>query len=465
MPRLREIPTRAWIVLVLIVLVGGGIRAYEAAKPVARLSADAQSYVGIGRTLGKTGSYPAGVNKLRWGPGTPFMFAATYALAPSKYSEPGQYGPPRWAQFLVSTGTILSVFLLGWLIAGSWAGVIAALLVAFYPPLWWGPSNLLSEPLGAFLLTSAFAALAAAWRSRKPGWFAGAGAIFGLVLLTRTDLLFVPAMVGLLVLVWLWVASGWKPAILNTALLLGCMGLVILPWSIYASSKAGRVVPLTVGGGSAFFVGTYLPGGGSTYGLKAKIRPEIVKKYPQYKNTYYKDIPGKIALNTVAARHPGVSRDTALLTEAKKNLKDAVLHHPLQLLDLWRHKFSKMWFRASLGGAHHPMPILRTYHNILMIIMGFGLLVGIWRRRDPITISILVALTTATGVHMLAVAHGRYGLPLIPIFLAAGVAGWWVLGTDLLAKRRASQDAEHDDAPEPGEPQPTVTAAPLAQPE
>jgi 4-amino-4-deoxy-L-arabinose transferase-like glycosyltransferase len=457
-PRLRDIPRAALIVLGIVLVVGGGIRVYETVKPIARLSADAQSYVGIGRTIANTGSYPSGVNKLRWGPGTPFMFAAAYAVAPNSESQPGAYAFPRWAQFLVSTGTILSVFLLAWLIAGPWAGVIAAAFVAFYPPLWWGPSNLLSEPLGAFLLTSAFAALAAAWRTRQARWFAISGAIFGLTLLTRTDLLFVPVMIGLLVLIWLWVASGWRDALTKTALLGGCLVLVILPWSIFASAKAGRVVPLTVGGGSAFFVGTYLPGGGSTYGLKAKIRPEIVKRYPQYKDTYYKDIPGKIALNTVAARHPGVSRDSALLTEARKNLKDAVLHHPLKLLDLWRHKFSKMWFRASLGGAHHPMPVLRTYHNILVIIMGIGMLLGIIRRRDPAMISILVGLVTATGVHMLAVAHGRYGLPLMPMFLAAGVAGWWTIGAELVARRRG------DPAAEPPEPEPDAQAAPAPEP-
>lgn len=458
MPSLRDIPTRAWIVFAVIFLAGTGIRVYETVKPIARLSADAHSYAGIGKTLGNTGSYSAGVSKLRWPPGTPIMFAIAYKLSPGEHATTGDYDAPRWAQFLVTTGTILSVFLLGWLLAGPWAGVIASAFIAFYPPLYWGPSNLLSEPLGAFLLTSAFAALAAGWRSRKPWWFGISGALFGGLLLTRTDLLFVPVTVGLVVLIGMWRYGGWRTGVLSTALLGVCGLLVIAPWSVYASNAAGRVVPITVGGGSAFFVGTYLPGNGSTYGLKYHLRPEIVKRYPQYKDTYYKDIPGKIALNTVAARHPDLSRDNALLAEARANLKDAVLHHPLKLARLWLTKVEKMWFRASLGGAHHPMPVLRIYHDIVVILALIGLIGGIVRRRDPILISIAVAVFTATAVHMLAVAHGRYGLPLIPIFFTAGVAGWWMLASDFLARRRSAAG----EVPEP-EPQDDAPADPPAR--
>jgi 4-amino-4-deoxy-L-arabinose transferase-like glycosyltransferase len=466
-PRLREIPTKAWIALVLILVAGGGIRAYEAVKPVARLSEDAKSYTSIGKNVAKYGDFPQGVSSIRWPPGTPYMFGLAYRLAPQQYSEAGQYAPARWAQFIVATGTILSVFLLGWLLAGPWAGVLAAAFLAFYPPLWWGPSNLLSEPLGAFFVTTAFAALAAAFRSRLWWWFAISGAVFGCVLLTRTDLLFVPALLTLLVLGVVWHWSGWRKGLIAAASLAIATAIVITPWTIHASIRAGRFVPITQGGGSAFFVGTYLPGNGSTYGLKLAIRKDIVKKYPQYKNTYYKDIPGKIALNTIAARHPELARDNALLTEAKSNLKDAVLHHPGHLVKLWWTKFKKMWFRASLGGAHHPMPVLRTYHTIVMLLAIIGLWLGLIRRRDPVIAAILIGLSTATAIHLLAVANGRYGLPLMGILFAGGVAGWWTLGADLLAKRRAGPDGEAEDEPE-GEsgsadaPAPAPDPAPLS---
>ena len=113
-----------------------------------------------------------------------------------------------------------------------------------------------------------------------------------------------------------------------------------------------------------------------------------------------------------------------------------------------------MWFRASLGGAHHPMPVLRIYHNIVVILAFIGLLAGIIRRRDPALISIAVALFTATAVHMLAVAHGRYGLPLIPIFFTGGIAGWWVVVSDVLARRRSAAGAPPQ-APEVQDDDPT----------
>jgi 4-amino-4-deoxy-L-arabinose transferase-like glycosyltransferase len=447
-PRLREIPKHAWIALAVIVLIGGGIRVYETTKPISRLSADALSYSSLGKNVALYGDFPQGLGPIRWPPGTPYMFAVAYRLAPGDYTKNGQvnYAPLRWAQFLVSIGTVLAVFLLAWLLVGPWAGVLAAAIIAFYPPLYWAPSNLLSEPLGGFLVTCAFAALAAGWRSRTNAWwFAAAGALLGGVLLTRTDLLFVPALLSLLVLVWLWRTNGWRRGLLSAAALAGATFVVILPWVVHASDRAGRLVPITQGGGSAFFVGTYLPGNGSTYGLKAALLKDVRAAHPSLRHTYYKDIPAKLVLDTVAARHPEMSRDNALLAEAQKNLKNDVLHHPAKTVRLWWTKFRKMWFRATLGGAHHPMHVLRVYHFILVLLAMIGLLVGIVRRRDPALVSILVGLGTATAVHLIAVANGRYGLPLMAILVAGGIAGWWTLVEDLRARKRAGPEAAPED--------------------
>lgn len=448
MPRLRDIPSRAWIALALVLVIGGGIRAYEAQKDVSRLSLDARSYLRLARDFANDG-YRGDQQALRWPPGTPALFALAYTISPDPYANEADLAAPRWAQFVVSTGTILATFLLAWLLVASpWAGVLAAALVAFYPPLWWGPSNLLSEPFGSLLVTLAFVGLTAGLRSNRWPWYAAAGAMFGAVLLTRTDLLFVPAVLAVLVLAVTWRRLGWRRGVLNAGVMAAALAIVIAPWVWHASRTAGRLVPITAGGGSAFFVGTFLPGNGSTFGMKLALRDETVRRHPSLRNTYYKDIPASVILADVAARHPELSRDNALLAEARKNLKDAILHHPGKFAGIVGNKFAKMWFRATLGGARHPMHLLRIYHVFLLLLAASGLGLALWRRRDPAVLAILIALAVATAVHMLAVAHGRYALPLLPVVFAAGTAGWW----DLLRARHERRRAATDGAAPAGDP-------------
>jgi len=430
MPRLRLVPRAAWLGLLVVLLVGGGIRWHQANHPVPtkELSADARSYVTIAQHLVRTGNYAGRngkVKALHWPPATPHVFALAYDLQPGK--------APRYrddvhvlhlAQFAISTLTLLVVFVLGWVLAGPWAGVVAAGLLAVYPPAYWGPGNLLSEPLGALMLTSAFTAVALAWRTRLLAWWGTAGALFGGVLLTRTDLLFVPPLVALMALLVLGSTVGWRRGLQAGALLLALCATVVLPWTIQASQTAEKLVPVTNGGGSAFFVGTYLPGNGSTFDMKFAMLDEIRRAYPgKFDHTDYKQVPAQLVLDHVAARHPDLPRDDALMKEARQNVVDA-LGHPVELTGMVVFKLGKMWFRATLGGSSTPMPIVRITHVILILLMFAGLLWGVIRRRHAGIGAILLCIAVATGVHMIAVAHGRYNLPLMPILIAGGVAGW-----------------------------------------
>ncbi|MFA4927328.1 MAG: hypothetical protein WC558_02340, partial [Patulibacter sp.] len=180
MPRLRTVPRLAWLALVIVLLIGGGIRYHQSTHPVEKISADAQSYTNIAQNLARNGTYTGRsergpvtkkawergkVQALHWPPATPHVFALAYEIAPG--ADPNDRDDVQvlhTTQFVISTLTILVAFLLGWVLAGGWAGVITAAIVAVYPPLAWGPSTLLSEPLGALMVTSAFTAVALAWR-------------------------------------------------------------------------------------------------------------------------------------------------------------------------------------------------------------------------------------------------------------------------------------------------------------
>ena len=60
----------------------------------------------------------------------------------------------------------------------------------------------------------------------------------------------------------------------------GAAALVLAPWTIYASSEEGRFIPVTKGSAAALFVGTYLPGGGTTIGMKEDLETNCAAGTP-----------------------------------------------------------------------------------------------------------------------------------------------------------------------------------------
>ena len=146
------------------------------------------------------------------------------------------------------------------LLAGPWAGVVAAALVGFYPPLILASGEQVSEPLGAFLLTCAFLALA--WACRRGRWplYVLAGVLFGATALTRADLLLVGFLVAGLLALWVWRQRSLRRGLAIGALVAGGAVLAMAPWIAYASQRAGHFVPITQGSASALFVGTYPAG-------------------------------------------------------------------------------------------------------------------------------------------------------------------------------------------------------------
>ena len=94
-----------------------------------------------------------------------------------------------WVQWLAGTAVIGLVFALAATLGGPWAGLVAALLVATYPPLIAVTGDLLSEPLGALWLTAAMLALA-----RRH--YALAGLLLAAAVLTRANLLILIPVIG-----------------------------------------------------------------------------------------------------------------------------------------------------------------------------------------------------------------------------------------------------------------------------
>jgi 4-amino-4-deoxy-L-arabinose transferase-like glycosyltransferase len=417
--------------LAALVVLGFGLRAHSAAHPTsATQSADERSYeqLAVGIAHGHYGTPHS--NGLHWPPGAPAVFAAAYELTPRK-GIPAAY----WLQAVLGTLTIVAAFAAVTLAAGQLPGLVAAALVATYPPLIVLTGSLLSETLGAFLVTAALAALA--WAVRRPAWwrYGLAGLLLGATVLTRADLLLAPAIAAVVVAV---ARRKWRPA----AAVIGGALLVMTPWIAFASHRAGHLVMVTEGDGPALWVGTYLPGGGTTSGAKRSLAPEIRKRFPRYAHVPSGDIPAPNVLAVVAARHPGLSRDAALNAEARANLRRYALGQPFAFAKMMLSKLRRTWLLSSRSGSPTRSRVVRVYHGVLVVALSLLLLIGASRRPGVVMVTAGLLVAYSMLMHAVFVAKPRYNLPLMPVLIAGGV-----IAAGALLRRHRPQHVHAGGAP------------------
>jgi 4-amino-4-deoxy-L-arabinose transferase-like glycosyltransferase len=416
--------------LALLVVIAGSLafHAYRAEHPTTSYqSADERSYGKLAVGIADQHTYGNGLkDPLHWPPGAPMLFAAGHAIAPDAASArtfdiPAAY----WLQALVSLGTALAAFGIAALLAGAWAGVAAAALVGLYPPLILATGEQLSEPFGAFWLTLAFLLFVVAARRGRVWLFAAGGVALGAAILTRADLLPVPFVLGPLVALWTWRAAGdlRRGLVVGGAILAGA-ALAIAPWSVYASERAGEFVPVTRGSASALFVGTYLPGNGTTVGMKRSLGAAAKRRNPKLRGRDDFDLEARSVLAVVADRHRDLEFNQAIALEARRNVSRYVREDPVGYARMMLNKVQRMWSRYARGGARHTSPFIRGWHILIVVLAFAGLVLGVARRRSLLLASILAAALTSTAIHMLVVSQARYNLPLMPALLAGGVAGW-----------------------------------------
>ncbi|MBE2314762.1 glycosyltransferase family 39 protein [Solirubrobacter sp. CPCC 204708] len=440
----RRLP---FILLALVCALSFGLNARMAADPRDDYqSADERSYGKLAVDIADNGHYGGRATNMReplhWPPGAPMLFAVTYKLFGSDADrEDYDIGAVYWSQALVTTGTTLMVFLLAWLLVGPWAGAIAGLIVATYAPLIGATGDQLSEPLGAFLLVTAFTVLALAIKRDRRLWlYAAAGALFGLTILTRTDLLPVPFLIaGAMVAVAVVRRRQIKATTLRYGLVAVTAGVVLAPWTIYASAEEGRLIPVTKGSAAALFVGTYLPGGGTTMGMKTHLEEELRRRHPEYAGMKTYKIPAADALQIFAERHPDLPRDQALQKEARENLLHYSTTEPVAFVKMQWSKAKRMWFFYYRGGGvHYISTPMRIWQVVLVILAGAGLLAGFLRRRHPLLGAVIITIAFSTLIHTIVVSQARYNIPLMPSLIAGGVAGWFFA----LQRRPKASEAE-----------------------
>ena len=424
---------RAWIagqvvvlgVLALLTAGGGALRAGPAVEPSRYQSVDERAYARLARNLARHGRYsaPEMSDPVRWPPGAPAAFALAQELHPipsKRWDVPSAY-PLQWA---FSTATIPAAFALALVLAGPLAGLLAAAAVAAYPPLISSTGDLLTEPLGALMLTIALTAVVLALRRRTLGWAAMAGLLLGLTVLVRADLVGVPFLLVVLLGAVAWRAEGRRRGLVLAGTMLAGVIVPTAPWSAYASSVAGKPVPVSSGGASNLFVGTYVPGGGSMFGLKRELAGEVGRLYPELRGEPAFRLPQQKVIDAVAARRPRLDRESALRAAALENVREHVLGDPVGFAGMSVEKVWRLWGNYTVGTFRTRRAWITALHLLLVAVGAAGLAVGLARgpRRAGLAVVAIVVLYV-TAVNVVLVSEARHNLPIMPVLVAGGIAG------------------------------------------
>ena len=424
----RSLPERhgrtTLILLALILVLGFGLRAYRVAEPLATPGDDARAYFALSKSLYDEGSYgsPQFRDASDWSPGAPLLYAAAF------YATGGaREGTARIVELLLGLAAIVVVYLLGRRLNCRWAGLIAALGVAIYPPFIHSTGALFSEPPAIFTLPAAV--LAFLWASDAGAlraWTSALrwlvpGFLFGLTALIRPDYLPVGIAFAVLAAIRVGRERGWQPGLAGAGLLVAALLVPIVPWTIHNQVVFDRTVPISTGGGKALYVGTLLPADGEYQRVKAL----LVRRY------LGRDLePGSAALDAVdptplfdrvAGRYPDLPRDEALGKIGKENFYDYAGEDPWGYTAMTVRKVWRMWS----GGVGEAMSSTAgRVVQVLVVLLGLaGLGVLALRRRwwELAAMATPLVLVTMVGAASLA-APRRNEILMTLIFPLAGVA-------------------------------------------
>jgi Dolichyl-phosphate-mannose-protein mannosyltransferase len=145
--------------------------------------------------------------------------------------------PGRYLNAFFGVGTILLVFLLGWLLYGRRAGALAALLLAVMPYHVIVTRQVLLDGPMTFFATAALVCLAALARTGQSRWLVAAGSCLGLAALTKET----AVILGVSAFVFLsLVPRFWRPVRYLVVAAAATLGLVMMYPIVTAVSGGGR---------------------------------------------------------------------------------------------------------------------------------------------------------------------------------------------------------------------------------
>ena len=396
----------------------GGERLFRAAIPSTweqfvedlrqdRLFSDQPGFEAIARNLLAGKGYRIAAD----GPPTAFRPPVYPLFLASLYAFGGnQHLTVRLVQVLVELGTILLLVAISRRVFGSQrAALLAGAVYAVYFPIALYAATLFSETLYTFLLALFMWALVRArgveetpargWRRGRVAAFAGAGMLLGVVTLTKPTTLLLPVFLAL-PLVWRRDRVGFlrREVVRELLPLAAGMCLVLAPWMVRNYVVLGEIVPVTTGGGRAFWGTNYIPDADP---LRVELRHGVVGDTPE--------------------------TDRRLYRQAVRN----VLRHPLAFARLSGLRFVRLWFNLGFVNAPSRASLAIGAFNLLLVALSVA---AVWRapgpwlaRASPLALLLLYF----SLVHMVLEGYIRYALPVLPYLMMTAA-----YGAVALARRR-----------------------------
>jgi 4-amino-4-deoxy-L-arabinose transferase-like glycosyltransferase len=402
-----------------------------------------------------------------WAPGYEFFLGTIFrAVGPSLPAA-------RWVQVGVSTLTVGLVYGIARCAGGVRAARIAGILCALYPSLVAYSHYIYSETLFTALLTAGVYVL---YRSRevpRRGELVGAGAFFGLAILTRGVLLyFFPVWLG-------WLALGRRWGAFRRASVVFAVALaVLLPWTIRNAILFHDFI-LVDGtmGRTAWWAYNERPyhsdlGYVQTAAWFNRPKCELVahplrEPLPLLRRLRELFPPGeeldeklaKRLLSELAVVRGYAVRDLGAyqLCEMRNALR-FIREKPALAVRRVLERIPVLWvpnsfLLRSVSWNSYPGGILgpENYRNVKLAVVSsyaavvlLAILAAGRRRSPPIVEWVMLLCAYYTGIHALAVASTRCRLPLMPLLIVAGSLwlarpGWpetrerWLLVVVLIA--------------------------------
>lgn len=429
------------LTLVLIVLAGLALRIDAAWEGAPVNQPDSAAYERIARGLHEDGRFaqmgpgtPAHAQPAsNYSPGLPLLVAGVYDLAGRD--------DVRLARILLALIGALAIplaCLLAHRLEGEagtsgrlWphlpvpgvAGLAAATVVAFYPPLIADSGMLLTETLaGTLIIGALMAILRAKDRLDDPvrrgrDWLLP-GLLLGLTAMVRPEYLPISVLlIGAVLLICR--GHGRAVALGSAATMLAALLLVIAPWATRSLDEAGRLVPLSTGGGQTLFTGSYMASAGDP-GL---VLPAVLDRNPvlaerlEAQNARSGDgpvatTPERALKLLAAARMPGVPTDLALTRMGRNNYLRELRRDPVGLAAYLAGKSARIWWRGRRDLTGNPAG--KAFHITLVAAALVGLLLLGLRRRPEFWLILALALGV-TLIGAVFVASPRRTLAFWPV--------------------------------------------------
>lgn len=156
--------------------------------------------------------------------------------------------------------TVLLLAAFGALIIGRREALVATMLAAVYPSLFWLPRVLLSENLSLPLTLAALCAAAMLLRTEHLRWACACGVLLGLCALVRGANLVVAAVLlaGMVLVAWKR-GRRWRQLAAASALVCAGVALVLLPWTARNYRVFHQLVPVATQDGMGLYASYWPP--------------------------------------------------------------------------------------------------------------------------------------------------------------------------------------------------------------